>query len=130
MLFDKILIYLNSISCINYIKVQLITEVKTMKYNMHFTGIGGAGTSVLARLARDLGFSVSGSDNRKTPITDSLQNEGITFHEGHSPENIPENTGLLVYSSAVGPDNPELVYAKENNIPNLISKNWENLILL
>jgi len=88
-----------------------------MKYNVHFTGIGGAGASVLARLTKDLGFSVSGSDITKSPVTDSLENEGITFFEGHSPCYIPENTLLLVYSSAVGPDNPELVFAREHQIP-------------
>ena len=88
-----------------------------MKYNAHFTGIGGAGASVLARLAMDLGYSVSGSDIKKSPLTDSLQREGTAFYEGHSPENIPENTRFLVYSSAVPVDNPELVRAKERNIP-------------
>ncbi len=84
--------------------------------NIHFVGIGGIGMSGIAEVLHNLGQRVTGSDLKKTSITDHLESLGIRITEGHSPENV-EEAQVVIYSSAVEPSNPELVRAKETNIP-------------
>ncbi len=84
--------------------------------NIHFVGIGGIGMSGIAEVLHNLGHRVTGSDLKKTSITDHLESLGIKITEGHSPENV-EGAQIVIYSSAVEPSNPELVRAKETNIP-------------
>ncbi|MBU8901765.1 MAG: hypothetical protein KOO69_03410 [Victivallales bacterium] len=86
---------------------------------IHFVGIGGAGTAPLAEIMLQLGHSISGSDLRLNPQTDRLKQQGALIFQGHSAENLPPNTQLLVYSSAAADDNPELVQAKKLNIQSL-----------
>jgi UDP-N-acetylmuramate--alanine ligase len=83
---------------------------------VHFVGIGGIGMSGLAEILLSQGFEVSGSDRAITEITDHLSNLGITIYEGHSPENL-KDADVLVYSSAVTTDNPEVKAAVERKIP-------------
>jgi len=83
---------------------------------VHFVGIGGIGMSGIAELLINLGFEVTGSDMKTTNITENLQKHGATIHEGHKPENL-NDSDVLVYSSAVQVDNPELQRAKEKQIP-------------
>jgi UDP-N-acetylmuramate--alanine ligase len=76
--------------------------------NIHFIGIGGAGMSGLALIMHQKGFSVSGSDMSGSLNTDLLKAEGIPVVIGHSPENIPPKSPLLIVrSSAVSEENPE-----------------------
>lgn len=84
--------------------------------NIHFIGIGGIGMSGIAEVLCNLGFSVSGSDLKKSKNTDRLEAMGIRVCEGHAAENVG-NAQVVVYSSAVHADNPEVIIAKENSIP-------------
>ena len=83
---------------------------------IHFIGIGGIGMSGIAEVLFNLGFAVTGSDMRKSKNTDRLEAMGLTIHEGHAAENVGD-AQVVVYSSAVRPDNPEVVVAKQNGIP-------------
>ena len=85
--------------------------------NIHFIGIGGIGMSGIAEVLCNLGFIVSGSDLKKSKNTDRLETlHNIEIFEGHAAENIG-NAEVVVYSSAVKEDNPEVVLAKEKGIP-------------
>jgi len=83
---------------------------------VHFVGIGGIGMSGIAEILLSQGFEVSGSDRALTDITKRLQSLGIKIYEGHSAENV-KDVDVLVYSSAVSPDNPEILAAIEKKIP-------------
>jgi UDP-N-acetylmuramate--alanine ligase len=83
---------------------------------VHFVGIGGIGMSGIAEVLHNMNFSVSGSDVAANANVKRLQGMGITVHIGHSADNLA-GAEVLVYSSAVSPDNPELVKAKENFLP-------------
>lgn len=83
---------------------------------IHFVGIGGIGMSGIAEILWNQGFKISGSDKSLSDITDRLQQLGIEIFEGHSEKNV-EGADLLVYSSAISLDNPELKYAAEKKIP-------------
>src|SRR5215207_3888910 len=83
---------------------------------IHFIGIGGIGMSGIAEVLCNLGFVVSGSDIRKSKNTDRLEAMGLKISEGHAAENVGD-AQVVVYSSAVRPDNPEVVLAKEKGIP-------------
>jgi UDP-N-acetylmuramate--alanine ligase len=83
---------------------------------VHFVGIGGIGMSGIAEILIDQGFEVSGSDRSLTEVTDRLKKLGAEIYEGHSPDNL-NHADVLVYSSAVTTDNPEVEAAVKNNIP-------------
>jgi len=83
---------------------------------IHLIGIGGAGMSAIARLLLESGFSVSGSDRTLSSLTRGLQEAGAQVFEGHRPENI-RGAGLMVRSSAVRDDNPEVMAARATGIP-------------
>jgi len=85
-------------------------------HKVHFVGIGGIGMSGLAEILLSQGFEVSGSDRALSEITDHLSGLGITIYKGHSPDNL-KNVDVLVYSSAVTTDNPEVTAAVERKIP-------------
>lgn len=82
----------------------------------HFTGIGGIGMSGIAEILLTLGYQVTGSDSKLTPITERLQSLGARIFEGHDAANV-EGAKALVVTSAVKPDNPELVEARRLGIP-------------
>ena len=73
---------------------------------IHLVGIGGAGMSGWARVAVQLGATVSGSDRAESPALDRLRALGVTVHVGHRAENVPPGAEVF-HSSAIGPDNPE-----------------------
>ena len=83
---------------------------------IHLVGIGGAGMSGIAEVLHELGFVISGSDLRSSAVTAHLAALGIPVFEGHTAENIGD-AEVVVYSSAVQMDNPELAAAGERNIP-------------
>jgi len=83
---------------------------------IHFVGIGGIGMSGIAEILLNKGFKVSGSDLNLTEVTNRLAELGAKIYEGHSPENV-KDVDVLVYSSAVIPDNPEVRAAADRNIP-------------
>jgi len=84
---------------------------------VHFVGIGGIGMTGLALLLNDKGYRVRGSDLKEGPNTQILRNEGIEVFLGHKKEQVKADTELVVYSSAVKEDNPEIVEAKNLAIP-------------
>jgi UDP-N-acetylmuramate--alanine ligase len=84
--------------------------------HLHFAGIGGIGMSGIAEVLLNLGYTVSGSDLRKGPITDRLESLGATIFEGHAAANLGAAKALVV-SSAVKPDNPEVIEARRRQIP-------------
>ncbi len=82
----------------------------------HFIGIGGIGMSGIAEILLNLGFEVSGSDLRRSSVTDRLAQLGAIIYEGHTAENIAGAT-VVVTSSAVNPRNPEVQAAHASKIP-------------
>jgi len=84
---------------------------------VHFIGVGGIGMSGIAELLANLGYAVSGSDAKRSSVTDRLATLGVTVATaGHAAANVG-NADVVVYSSAVRPDNPEVVEAKARRIP-------------
>ena len=95
-------------------------EKKTIMYGkiekIHFVGIGGIGMSGIAEVLLNLGYKVSGSDLRSSEITERLASLGGEIFYGHARENIA-NVDVVVISSAVHDDNPEVIEARERLIP-------------
>lgn len=83
---------------------------------LHFTGIGGIGMSGIAEILLNLGYKVTGSDLKLTPITERLAKLGARISEGHAAENL-EGAKALVISSAVDETNPEVQEARRVGIP-------------
>jgi UDP-N-acetylmuramate--alanine ligase len=83
---------------------------------IHFVGIGGIGMSGIAEVLLTLGYTVSGSDAKASPITERLQSLGAQISEGHSAENV-RGANVIVVSNAIRRDNPELVEAARLKIP-------------
>lgn len=84
--------------------------------HIHFIGIGGIGMSGIAELLFNLGYSVKGSDVSKSSSTKRLESMGIKIFLGHNESNV-ESAQVVVASSAISKDNPELVAAKNKKIP-------------
>ena len=83
---------------------------------IHFIGIGGIGMSGLAQIMKNMGFRIQGSDQHKNKNTITCTKLGIKVFIGHSPSNIKKAT-ILVKSTAIKNNNPEIKYAKKNKIP-------------
>jgi UDP-N-acetylmuramate--alanine ligase len=83
---------------------------------IHFVGIGGIGMSGIAELLMNQGFQISGSDMNSTPITEHLKNKGAQVAQGHDPKLITD-ADVVVKSSAVKDDNPEIAAALARKIP-------------
>ena len=85
---------------------------------VHFVGIGGIGMSGIAEVLLNLGFDVSGSDLKGSELTERLNGMGAAIWAGHDGAHIA-GADVVVYSSAVTPDNPELVEARRQGIPTI-----------
>src|ERR1700716_364287 len=83
---------------------------------LHFTGIGGIGMSGIAEILLNLGYQISGSDVKLSPITERLGQLGAEIYQGHSAANI-NGAKALVVTSAVDAENPEIVEARRRQIP-------------
>ena len=83
---------------------------------IHFVGIGGAGMSGIAEVFRNLGYRVTGSDLNKNRMTEHLESIGVSVASTHHESNV-SNADVVVYSSAVDENNPELVAARTARIP-------------
>ena len=83
---------------------------------IHFVGIGGIGMSGIAEVLLNLSYRVSGSDLRPSPITERLASLGAEITVGHAPENLGD-ASVVVTSSAVRPDNPEVLEAHRRQLP-------------
>lgn len=84
--------------------------------HIHFVGIGGAGMSGIAEVFVNLGYQVSGSDLMDSPVIQRLSNLGVKVYVGHASQQIA-GADAVVTSTAVKPDNPEVIEAKHKNIP-------------
>jgi UDP-N-acetylmuramate--alanine ligase len=84
--------------------------------HIHFVGVGGIGMSGIAELLLNLGYEVSGSDLKESAVTARLSQLGGRIYSGHDTRNI-EGADVVVYSSAVSKDNPEILEARERYIP-------------
>ncbi|MBK3331492.1 UDP-N-acetylmuramate--L-alanine ligase [Persephonella atlantica] len=85
---------------------------------IHFIGIGGSGMNGIAQVLLNQGFTVTGSDLKESQTVINLREMGAKVVIGHSPQNV-EGADVVVYSSAVKQDNPELIRAKELGIPTI-----------
>jgi UDP-N-acetylmuramate--alanine ligase len=83
---------------------------------VHLVGIGGTGMSGIAEVLLTQGFSVTGSDQKLTPVTERLERLGATIFLGHRAENV-EGANVVVISSAIQPDNEEVEEAQRLKIP-------------
>ncbi|MEI6246504.1 MAG: UDP-N-acetylmuramate--L-alanine ligase, partial [Acidobacteriota bacterium] len=83
---------------------------------IHFVGVGGIGMSGIAELLVNLGYGVSGSDAKRTELTDRLAGLGVRVAIGHDAANLGE-ADVVVVSSAVKADNPEVVAARHRHVP-------------
>jgi UDP-N-acetylmuramate--alanine ligase len=86
------------------------------KYHIHFVGIGGIGMSGIAELLLNLGYTVSGSDLKSSEITDRLKRFGGLIYKGHAEDHVGD-ADVVVVSSAVDADNPEVRAARQASIP-------------
>jgi UDP-N-acetylmuramate--alanine ligase len=84
--------------------------------HVHFVGIGGIGMSGIAELLANLGYAVSGSDEKRSPVTERLATLGIRIEGGHNAAHVGD-ADVVVISSAVRPTNPEVVEAARRQIP-------------
>jgi UDP-N-acetylmuramate--alanine ligase len=84
--------------------------------NIHFVGIGGAGMAGIAEVLVNLGYAVSGSDLKLSSVTERLRSLGARVVEGHAAENLG-SADVVVVSSAVAADNPEIVAAHARRVP-------------
>ena len=91
---------------------RLIESVK----HIHMIGIGGSGMCPLAEILHSKGYILTGSDNNESDPLKRIRKLGIQVHMGHAASNI-DGAELIVYSAAISQDNPELVAAREKNIP-------------
>src|SRR5215831_17591919 len=82
----------------------------------HFVGIGGIGMSGIAEVLLNLGYRVSGSDLKESDLTRRLSQLGATIRIGHRENNLG-HADVVVLSSAVRADNPEVVAARARKIP-------------
>jgi len=84
--------------------------------HIHLVGIGGIGMSGIAELLINLGYSISGSDIKRTEVTEHLSGLGGKIFFGHRPQNV-DGADVVVFSSAVKDDNSEIVEARERSVP-------------
>ena len=85
--------------------------------HIYFIGIGGISMSGLAEILLDEGFTVSGSDMRPSPLTELLEKRGAHIYYGQRRENLSGDLDLVVYTSAIHPDNPEMQAAAALSLP-------------
>lgn len=92
--------------------------VRNMRHihNIHFIGVGGAGMCGIAEVLHNLQYRVSGSDIKASANTERLQALGVQVFIGHSQDNM-RDAHVVVYSTAIDEQNPEIIWARENRIP-------------
>ena len=91
-------------------------RLKVAGMRFHFIGAGGIGMSGLAEVLINLGYEVTGSDIRESKLTQRLRELGCKIVHGHHPQNV-QGADVVVVSSAIKGDNPELLAARERAIP-------------
>ena len=101
---------------VNRLHLQGINAPAQAFPQVHFVGIGGVGMSGIAEVMCTLGYQVSGSDNADNAVTKRLASLGIVIYKGHASANVLD-ADCVVVSSAIKPDNPELLEARAQRIP-------------
>ncbi|MDB9696029.1 UDP-N-acetylmuramate--L-alanine ligase, partial [Acinetobacter nosocomialis] len=96
-------------------KLIKVPEMRRIKH-IHFVGIGGAGMCGIAEVLANQGYKISGSDIKASKTTQQLEENGIKVYIGHEAENI-KNANVLVVSTAIDPENPEVKAAIEQRTP-------------
>lgn len=93
-------------------------DIPTMRriQNIHFIGIGGVGMCGIAEVLHNQGYQVSGSDLKPSSTTERLESLGIKIYLGHLEENV-HDAHVIVVSTAINEQNPEIIWGKENRIP-------------
>jgi UDP-N-acetylmuramate--alanine ligase len=94
----------------------LLSDPPRIRGRVHLVGIGGAGMSAIARVLREAGYEVSGSDQRESAVLTALRGLGVAVDIGHRPHRV-EGAGLVVASAAVPEGNVELAAARDAGIP-------------
>ena len=87
--------------------------------HVHFIGIGGISMSGLAEILLKEGFTISGSDNKESALTDHLEKLGAKVFYGQKASNIISGVDVVVYTAAIHPDNEEFAEAVKQNLPML-----------
>lgn len=87
--------------------------------HVHFIGIGGISMSGLAEILLERGFEISGSDMKRSALTDRLADKGVQIDIGQASDNIRGDIDLIVYTAAISKDNPEFEEAEKSGIPML-----------
>ena len=106
--------------------------------SIHFIGIGGISMSGLAEILLEEGFTISGSDSKKSPLTSLLESKGAKIYYGQRASNISDSVQVVVYTAAIHPDNPEFQEVKRRGIPMLtraellgeMMRNYKNAIAI
>lgn len=91
-------------------------ELNPFNNKYHLIGIGGVGVSAIAEILSNRGYVVSGSDLKRNSMTENLEHNGIKIYYSHDASHV-ENVDVVVYTTAVGIDNPELARAIQRGIP-------------
>ncbi len=97
-------------------KIKTISQELGNIDKIHFVGIGGTGMSGIAEVLSNLGYTVSGSDIKSSPVTKRLEAQGVVIHIGHKKENV-SHVDVVVTSSAVDKNNEEVKAAYSNRTP-------------
>ena len=92
-----------------------VPEMRKVRH-IHFVGIGGAGMGGIAEVLANEGYAISGSDIAPNVVTQQLVALGATIYFNHRPENI-RDASVVVVSTAISADNPEIIAAREARIP-------------
>ncbi|GAL13022.1 UDP-N-acetylmuramate-alanine ligase [Vibrio astriarenae] len=93
----------------------MVPEMRRVKC-IHFIGIGGAGMSGIAEVLLNEGYQITGSDIARNAVTQRLEDKGATIFIGHQQENVAQ-ASVVVVSTAINEENPEIVAAREARIP-------------
>lgn len=96
--------------------MNLNIEQLKQQSKIHFIGVGGIGMSALAFILRQWGVKVQGSDLRENYLTEKLKNAGVDYFVGHNAKNITDEISLVVQTSIIKTDNPEILEAQKRNI--------------
>ena len=89
-----------------------------MNFNhVYFIGIGGIGMSAVAEVLLELGYNISGSDAKSSNVTERLSAKGAQIHIGQQAENITTDIDIVVHSTAIKADNPEILQAQALGLP-------------
>jgi len=105
-----------------------LQDIKNQK-KIHFIGLGGIGMSALAFILREWKVPVQGSDLTENYLTPKLREKGVTYFVGHKAENISDDVSLIVQTSIIKTENPEILEAAKKNIPVITRANLLAIIM-